>query len=112
MTFNETQLKEILNSLNIADCKRAVAFLQKRIQQDEEQKRQKKGRIRKWDDDFLNMRVEEFELHPRVLNRLKENELLTVRDITELGVDKLRMFRGMGETTIEEIKREIFNNPS
>ena len=111
-TFNETQLIEILNSLTIPDCKRAVAFLQRRIQLAEEQKQYKKGGIRKWDDAFLNMRIEEFELHPRILNRLRENELNTVRDITDLGVEKLEMFRGIGERTVAEIKREVFNKHS
>lgn len=111
-TFNEIQLKEILNSFTIPDCKRAVVFLQKRIQLAEEQKQHKKGGIRKWDEAFLNMRIEEFELHPRILNRLRENELNTVRDITDLGVEKLEMFRGIGERTVAEIKREVFNKHS
>ena len=112
ITFNETQLKGILDSLSIRDCKRAMAFLQKRICQDDEQKRQKKQGIRKWDDQFLNTPIEEFDLHPRILNRLRENELNTVRDITELGIDKLTLFRGIGENTLNEIRRQIFNNPS
>jgi DNA-directed RNA polymerase alpha subunit len=112
ITFNESQLKEILNSLSIADCKQAMSFLQKRINQKEEQKRQKKEGIQKWDDQFLNTNVEEFDLHPRILNRLRENELNVVRDITELGIDKLTMFRGIGDNTLKEIKRQIFNNPS
>jgi DNA-directed RNA polymerase alpha subunit len=111
-TFTETQLKEILNSLTISDCKKAVAFLQKRIQLAEEKKRKKTGGIRKWDDDFLNMSLEEFDLHPRIMNRLRENDLTIVKNITELGIDKLTMFRGIGESTAKEIKREIFNNPS
>lgn len=111
-TLSETQLKEILNSLSIPDCQRAVAFLQKRIQQHKQERQQKKGGIRKWDNDFLDMRIEEFDLHPRIRNRLRENELFTVRDITDLGIDKLKMFRGIGESTLEEIKREIFNKAS
>lgn len=112
ITFNETQLKEILTSLSIQDCKRAMAFLQKRIRQDEDRKRQQKQGIRKWDEEFLNTPVKEFNLHPRILNRLRENELNTVKEITELGINKLTMFRGIGERTAQEIKREIFNNPS
>jgi DNA-directed RNA polymerase alpha subunit len=110
-TFTETQLKEIFNSLTTSDCKRVVAFLQKRIQLTEEQQRKKKGGIRKWDDEFLNLSVEEFELHPRIMNRLRENDLHTVKKITELGIDNLTTLRGIGERTAQEIKREIFNNP-
>lgn len=112
IALNESQFKEILCSLTIANCRRAMAFLQKRIQLDMEQKRQKKSGIRKWDDDFLNMPIEEFDLHPRIRNRLRENQLNSVRDITDLGVDKLAMFRGIGRATLEEIKREIFNKYS
>lgn len=111
-TFNESQIKELLNSLAIPDCKRAIAFLQKRVLQNDEQKRQNKGGLRKWDDEFLNMRIEEFDLHPRIKNRLRENELHTVRDVTDLGVENLAMFRGMGRQSVEEIRREIFNKAS
>jgi DNA-directed RNA polymerase alpha subunit len=112
ITFNEAQIKDILNSLGIADCKRAIFFLQRRVQKEEEQKRQKKQGIRKWDDEFLNMRIEEFELNPWTLNRLRENELFTVRDVIDFGVENLAMLRGIGAKTTNEIKREIFNNPS
>ncbi len=46
-TFNENQLKEILNSHTIPDCKRAAGISAKRIQLAEEQKQHKKGGIRK-----------------------------------------------------------------
>lgn len=111
-TLNETQIKEILSSLSIADCKRAMAFLQKRIQLAEEQKRQKKQGLPKWDDAFLNMSIDEFDLHSRIKNRLRENQLYTVRDVTDLGVENLAIFRGMGRQSVEEIRREIFNRPS
>ena len=58
------------------------------------------------------MRIEEFDLHPRILNRLRENEINTVRDITDMGVEELALFRGIGERTVSEIKREIFNKHS
>lgn len=112
VTFTETQLKEILSSLKIPDCKLAIRFLQKRVQQHKEQKQQQRQGIRKWDDEFLNKRIEEFELNPWTFNRLRENELLTVRDIVDLGVENLDRLRGIGKKTVEEIKREVFNNPS
>lgn len=111
-TFTDAQLKEIFNAFSISDCKRVISFLQKRITTAEEQKRLAKGGLRLWDDDFLNMPIEEFELHPRIRNLLRENELNTVRDITDLGIDKLAMFRGFGGRTIEEVKRAVFNNHS
>lgn len=111
ITFNTTQLKGLFNSLTIADCKQAITFLQKRVQQYEEEKHLKKSGVRNWDDDFFNMRIEEFDLRPWTLKRLRENELLTVRNIADFGVENLSMLMHVGKQITNEIKREIFNNP-
>lgn len=109
-TLTDTQLKEILNALSLQDCKVAMNILKKRIEQEQERKLKKKTGNRKFDDDFLNLSVQEFELSPRILNRLKEHEMNTVRDIADIGIDRLKIFRGIGERSAEEIQREIFQD--
>ena len=113
ITFNETQLLEIFDSMTIAECKRAVWFLQKRIRLDEEEKQAKRQSlgIRRWDDEFLNMHIDQFELQTRTNLLLKRNKLNTVREITEFGIETLIELKGFGQASIMDIKRMIFNNP-
>lgn len=109
-TYSDAQIREILNALSISDCRVALNILKKRIERVQEKKHVRKTGIRKLDDAFLDSQVEDLNLHRRILNRLKEYEFNTVRDIVDTGIDKLMLFRGIGERTAQEIKREIFQN--
>jgi DNA-directed RNA polymerase alpha subunit len=110
ITYTDSQIREILSALSIPDCKTALSILKKRIEREEEKEFIRKEGITKLDDTFLDMGVEELNLHQRILNRLKENELNKVRDIVDTGIDRLKTFRGIGERTAQEIKKEIFQN--
>jgi len=108
ITYSDSQIRELLSALSIPDCKVALNILKRRIKQDGERKKGGRKENIKLDNAFLALPVEELHFSPRILNRLKENNLITVKDIVDIGIDRLKLFKGIGEGIAQEIKMEIY----
>lgn len=88
--------------LTIEDCKHAIHHL--------------KNRLKKADDtmvvrdtSFLELPIEELGFTHRSRSQLKKHNVAIVRDITDIGVEHLINLKGIGDGTIKEIKRLVYN---
>lgn len=108
ITLSDGKLKELLSSLSIADCKTAIRFLKKRMEMAKNKKPPFELKRQELDEGFLATSINEFALTSRTRNQLRKNGIHTVRDVTEIGFEKLMLIRHIGEGTTNEIKNAIF----
>jgi len=59
-------------------------------------------------EDIDTKSVEELALSQRVINILKANNLYTVEDMNQYGIDKIKLLRGIGDQTFRDICRVYF----
>lgn len=109
IVLNDLQLRSLLHSFSIADCKIAIEVLHQKITRFENEKLTRQLKTRMLNETFLDLPIEEFDLSVRAFNCLKKSGLNTVRDIKEFGVERLSIIRHVGDRTAEEIKRVIFD---
>lgn len=55
-------------------------------------------------DYYLSIRVEELPLSTKASNALLNNQLLTVQEVINFGYEKLGLLRGLGPSTLDEIR--------
>ena len=92
----EGAFSRLLNFLSIEECREVIYLLNKRIEL-----------MQKMEENNTRP-IEELALSPRVVNILKAHSLYTVEDITEYGLDKVKLLRGIGEQTFRDICRVYF----
>src|SRR5688572_21924227 len=81
----------LLNFLSIEECREVIYLLNKRIE------------MMQKIEDLNTAPVEELALSPRIINILKSNNLNTVEDMTEYGLERIKLLRGIGEQTFRDI---------
>ena len=86
----------LLSYLTIDECREVIELLQKRIEfMEKAEERHTKP-------------VDELALSPRIINILKANNLFTLEDMMEFGIDRIKLLRGIGDHTLHEITRVYF----
>ena len=86
----------LLSYLTINECKEVIELLQRRIEfMEKAEERHTKP-------------VDELALSPRIINILKANNLFTLEDMMEFGIDRIKLLRGIGDHTLHEITRVYF----
>jgi DNA-directed RNA polymerase alpha subunit len=86
----------LLSYLTIEECKEVIDLLQKRIE------------IMEKIEERHTKPVEELALSPRIINILKANNLFTLEDMMDFGIDRIKLLRGIGDHTLHEITRVYF----
>ena len=92
----EGAFSRLLNFLSIEECREVIYLLNKRI--DMMQKV----------EDLSIAPVEELALSHRIINILKSNNLNTVEDMEEFGLERIKLLRGIGEQTYRDICKVYF----
>ena len=87
----EGAFSRLLNFLSIEECREVIYLLNKRIE------------MMQKIEDLNTVPVEELALSSRIINILKANNLYTVEDMTEYGLDRIKLLRGIGEQTYKDI---------
>jgi DNA-directed RNA polymerase alpha subunit len=87
----EGAFSRLLNFLSIEECREVIYLLNKRIDTMQQM------------EDLNTAPVEELALSHRIINILKANNLNTVEDMTEYGLDRIKLLRGIGEQTFRDI---------
>ena len=87
----EGAFSRLLNFLSIEECREVIYLLNKRIE------------MMQKIEDLNTAPVEELALSPRIINILKSNNLNTVEEMTEYGLERIKLLRGIGEQTFRDI---------
>lgn len=110
ITLTNTQLKEIFNAMSIPDCKAAISYLERRVKEHEASKIKTKTDNITFNEDILNLHVQDLGFTNRTRCTLIRNQVLTVRDIRDVGLEALAIYKGIGAGAIKEIKRVVYNS--
>jgi DNA-directed RNA polymerase alpha subunit len=92
----EGAFSRLLNFLSIEECREVIYLLNKRI--DMMQKMEEEN----------TAPVEKLALSPRIINILKANKLHTIEDMTEFGLERIKLLRGIGDQTYRDICKVYF----
>lgn len=92
----EGPFSRLLNFLSIEECREVIYLLNKRIEMMQKM------------EDLKTAPVEQLALSHRIINILKSNNLNTVEDMTEFGLDRIKLLRGIGEQTFNDICKVYF----
>ncbi|MGZ5190400.1 MAG: DNA-directed RNA polymerase subunit alpha C-terminal domain-containing protein [Flavisolibacter sp.] len=92
----EGAFSRLLNFLSIEECREVIYLLNKRIEL-----------MQKMEENNAEP-VESLSLSPRIINILKANNILTIEDMTEYGLHKIKLLRGIGDQTYKDICKVYF----
>ena len=92
----EGAFSRLLNFLSIEECREVIYLLNKRIE------------LMQKMEESNTAPVEQLALPPRITNILKANNLNTVEDMTEFGLDRIKLLRGIGDQTYRDICKVYF----
>lgn len=107
ITLTRQQLKELVQSLSLEECKIVMRLLLQKIAVKETETLKEVFRLPPFEGDFLDRPVDSFNLPPTIASRLKNAGFATVSDIVKKGVEEMEKVRNIGSKTMQEVKTKI-----
>lgn len=107
--LTEAQIRNFFSTLSRADCEFLLQVLARHLEQTNYEKQLLPGKHLMLSESFLETPVEQLGLKPRTIKQLKKYNISKVRNITEIGLDRLRLFNRIGEGTVKEIEEALFH---
>src|SRR5688572_5656842 len=93
----EGAFSRLLNFLSIEECREVIYLLNKRIEMMQKV------------EDLHTAAVEDLALSQRIINILKSNNLNTVEDMEEYGLERIKLLRGIGDQTFRDICKVYYS---